>query len=84
MHELHTRTKQPLGISGSRIYALGSSYAPWERGVRTLGSGEPVFGPSERVQVLVEQRVLLLNAEPRTRIPRSVHHLFTRVPVVRL
>ena len=33
--------------------------------VGSLGAGEAVLGPAEGVVVLVEQRVLLLDAEPR-------------------
>ena len=32
--------------------------------VGTLGSREPIFGPTERMLVLVKEGVFLLNAEP--------------------
>ena len=42
-----------------------------------------ILGPVERVVVDVEQRVLLLNAEPRVRVLALLHHLVAVVPVVR-
>ena len=50
--------------------------------VRPLRPGEAAFGPAEGMAVDVEQRVFLLDAEPRTLLSRHVHNLLAFVPQV--
>lgn len=52
--------------------------------VRTLGSGETVLGPSDRVISLVEHGVLLLDSEPDDLLLVSAHKLGALMSVVEL
>ena len=52
------------------------------KGLLTLGSRVAVLGPAEGMVVIVEQCVLLLDAEPRLSILCSPHHLVTRLAQV--
>ena len=52
--------------------------------VRSLWSWEAVLGPSEGMLVLIQERVLLLNAEPWLLVLAPLHGLIAGLPVVRL
>ncbi len=51
--------------------------------VRSLGSGEAVLRPAKWVHIVVEQSILLLDAEPRLLVGGQLHRFQTRVAVVR-
>ena len=50
--------------------------------VRALGAGETALGPPERVLVLVEDGILLLDAEPRVLVLGLLHHLVALLAMV--
>jgi hypothetical protein len=50
----------------------------------TLGSWEAILGPAEGPSVLSQQRVLLLNAEPRSRVLSAGHDRVARLTEVGL
>ena len=50
--------------------------------VRSLGPRVAVLGPTERLLVIVEQGVLLLNSKPGLLILRLLHDLKTLLPLV--
>ena len=50
--------------------------------VRALGAGETALGPPERVLVLVEDGILLLDAEPRVLVLCLLHNLIALFPLV--
>ena len=50
--------------------------------VRPLRSRKAAFGPAEGMAVDVEQRVLLLDAEPRVLLRRQVHQLLAFVTII--
>ena len=52
--------------------------------VRTLRPRESGLGPAKRMSIDVEQRVLLLDAEPRPLLGRHVHQLLAFGSVVRV
>lgn len=52
--------------------------------VGALGSGEAVLRPAERVHVIVEQGVLLLDTKPGLMFGRQLHSFEARPAVVRL
>ena len=49
--------------------------------VGSLGSGEPVLGPSEGVHVLVQEGVLLFDSEPGLLVLRKQYKISAQVPV---
>ena len=52
--------------------------------VGSLGSGESIFRPSERMQVLIQQSVFLLNAKPRFLILGLDHDFIASLAVIGL
>lgn len=50
--------------------------------VRSLGSGEPLLGPTVRVSIGVEQGVFLFETEPRFLVGNQVHRLLGEMTLV--
>ena len=81
--DLHAgvETGAVVGLHDVATVHLVSSHATV---VGALGAGEPVLGPAEGMLVLVEERVLLLDTEPRHFSLSLIHHDLTRLTVVGL
>lgn len=52
--------------------------------VRTLGPRKSTLGPTQRLHVVVKQRVLLFNAKPRLLVGHFISCIGARVTAVRL
>jgi len=87
-HDLGICTGHPdAGIQAGSVVSLNNIATVNTVGtntavVGTLGSGEPVLGPSEGMSVLSQEGVLLLNAEPGLGRLSSLHDLQADLPVV--
>ena len=76
------------GVNGSSVVSfdyvstkdfVGSNTAI----IGSLRSGEPILGPAERVEIGIEQRVLLFDTKPRFEFGSQFHGFQTGVAMVR-
>ena len=73
LHDMGSLNVSPVDISG-----------PDSAVVRSLGPRVAVLGPTERLLVIIEQGVLLLNSKPGLLVLCLLHDLKTILPLVGL